>query len=278
MMLAPLDSAGHFDVDFARAGRPGTAWWKFSTLFAARRALVDGWAIGQAVRCAISKCEAYTVKEKLQLWNEYRFFLHPADLDAVRPAVPRMIADLSELLRSEIVRLEAVPLGAIEVRLLADTSGTIPQGRAQLACGLRADGVDVKRQDGETTMRFDTQGRAQNASSAGERTVPSSAVVIRGNGETLHLPDGETVVLGRSNDTDRRHLTVPGHTPRVSRSHLQVRIAGTNVTVTALPNAATSVNGRALVANETVQVAVTPDAPVELLLANEVRVELALSR
>jgi hypothetical protein len=281
-MLLPSDTSrpGLFDVDFARTPRRAARWWKFWSLFEEREPLVDGWAIGQAVRTALGQCRAYTVAGKLQVWNEYRFFLHPADLDLVRPAVPHMIKELGELIRDEIVRLEAHSLGRVEVRLLADGGRTLPQGRAQLACGLRADGEEVQRQDGERTLRFDAHGRGTFEDyKGGERTLPSSAVVLRGSGQVLHLLEGRTVMLGRAADPNPDdHLTVPGATARVSRRHVEVRVEGASVRLTGLPDAATVVDGRALGAEEVVQLTVTQGAPVVLLLANEVRLELALAR
>lgn len=281
-MLLPSDTSrpGLFDVDFAHAPRRTETWWKFWTLFEEREVLVDGWAIGQAVRSALGQCKAKTVGGKLQVWNEYRFFLHPADLDLLRPAVPHMIKELGELIRDEIARLEAHSLGRVEVRLLADGGRTLPQGRAQLACGLRADGEEVQRQDGERTLRFDAHGRGTFEDfKDGERTLPSSAVVLRGSGQVVHLPEGRTVMLGRAADPNPDdHLTVPGATVRVSRRHVEVRVEGASVRLTGLPDAATVVDGRALGAEEVVQLTVTQGAPVVLLLANEVRLELALAR
>jgi hypothetical protein len=281
-MLTPADTSrpGLFDVDFAQAPRRAEGWLKFWTLFEEREALVDGWAIGQAVRGALGQCKAKTVGGKLQIWNEYRFFLHPADFELLRPAVPHMIKELGELIRDEIARLEAHTLGRIEVRLLADGGRTLPQGRAQLACGLRADGEDVQRQDGERTLRFDAHGRGTFEDyKGGERTLPSSAVVLRGNGQDLHLPEGHTVALGRAREPNPPdHLTVPGATGRVSRRHVEVRVEGDTVTITGMPDAATTVNGRPLGAEDTTRLTLTQGAPVALVLAHEVRLELALAR
>lgn len=281
-MLLPSDTSrpGLFDVDFARTPRRAARWWKFWSLLEEREPLVDGWAIGQAVRTALGQCRAYTVGGKLQVWNEYRFFLHPADLDLLRPAVPHMIKELGELIRDEIARLEAHSLGRVEVRLLADGGRTLPQGRAQLACGLRADGEEVQRQDGERTLRFDAHGRGTFEDyNGGERTLPSSAVVLRGSGQVVHLPEGRAVMLGRAADPNPDdHLTVPGATARVSRRHVEVRVEGASVRLTGLPDAATVVDGRTLGAEEVLQLTLTQSAPVVLLLANEVRLELALAR
>jgi hypothetical protein len=282
-MLHAIDAArpGLFDVDFAHTPRRDEAWWRIWSLFEKREAVVDGWAIGQAVRHAIGRCNTFTVAGKRQVWNEYRLFLHPADLDRVRPAVSHMVGELGELIREEIARHEAHTIGRIEVRLLSDSSRTIPPGRAQLACGLRADGEEVRREDGETTLRFDSQGRAsvRDHGRSGEATLPSSAVVLRGGGQVVHLPEGRTVTLGRAAEPNPPdHLTVPGATRRVSRRHLEVHVDGAQVRVTALPDAATSVNGRPLSAAEVVAFTLAPGVPVPLVLANEVRVDLERAR
>jgi hypothetical protein len=279
-MITPLGSRqnGAFDVDFSKSPRQDDAWWKLWNIFRAPEAMVDGWAIGQAVLAALGTHRAAMPRGQRLVWNEYCFYLNPADFDLLRPAVPHMVQELGDILRERITEMNGHTVGRVEVRLVPETHQQVPSGRGQLTCALRADHEDVQRLDGERTIRFDAQGRGSvhDYRDGVEQTLPTSPVVLRGSGQQLHLPHRTTVTLGRApepNPSD--HLTVPGATPRVSRRHLELHIDGTEVRLTGLEHALTTVNGRPLPAGETLTLTVT--SPVVLVLANEVRLELALA-
>jgi hypothetical protein len=253
--------ADSFRVHFLNAPRPrvGLLSW-----FRPAPAVVDGWAIGQAVRAALRHCNVRTVRGSVQAWNEYRFFMAAADVDRLRPLRAVLDRDLADLLREIISDLGAETIGDVAVRLVAEEGGDVQPGEAILRVAFAAD--TAADAPGEITVRY----APKRPASAAPQTQRVGRARVRGPGGAVTLPDQERVVLGRAHDgASADHVALPGASGRVSRRHVALRYDGDALEVTREPGAnPVRLAGHALEPG----VAVRVPLPAQLVLGEDANV------
>jgi hypothetical protein len=263
-MLKP-ETPDRFLVDFAQTKRKGN--WK--RLFEPKAVVVvDAWAIGQAVVSALAVCPFKSATGRPQVWNEYRVFLSRADHDRLRPVEVTLQKDLAPLLYEELVRLEAVTVGALVVRLLVDDADEVEPGRGILHARHIPDTDATAVHAGEITVRLDKP----KATMSNNGTLPVGALILRTPAGELVLRGGRTV-LGRAHpDAGHDHQAIPGANGRINRRQLALKVEGGGVEVTREPDGnPVAVNGTPLAAGQSTVVAL----PAELLLSGELVVSVA---
>jgi hypothetical protein len=232
-MLKP-ESPDRFRVDFAHVKR-SSGWRK---VFEPRSVVVvDAWAIGQAVIAVLAACPFKSATGQPQVWNEFRVFLSRADHDRLRPIEASLQKDLGPLLYEELVRIIAVTVGALTVRLLVDDGDEVDAGSGILHARHMPDAEAPVPGAGEITVRLDKiKPAGPRLSPGGPGTVPVGAVVVRAPGGEVVLRSGARHVLGRAHpDAGADHVALPGATGRISRRQLAVRVDGDHLEVSREP-------------------------------------------
>jgi len=251
-----------FRVHFLNAPRPRAGLLAY---FRPAPTVVDGWAIGQAIKAALRHCHVRNVRGNVQAWNEYRFMAAP-DMERLRPLQAVLNRDLADLLRDIISDLGAETIGDVAVRLLTEEGGDARPGEAMLRVAFRADAVRTADAPGEITVRY----APQHAASAPAQTQRVGRARVRGPGGSITLPDRVRVVLGRAHDgAGDDHLPLPGASGRVSRRHVALLFDGDALEVTREPGAnPVRVAGRALDPGVPVRVPL----PTQLVLGEDANV------
>ncbi len=268
-MLKP-EAPDRFRVDFAQVRRK-SAWWK---VFEPRSVvIVDAWAIGQAVIAALASCPFKSATGQPQVWNDLRVFLSRPDHDRLRPIEASLQKDLGPMLYEELVRLDAVTVGALTVRLLVDDADEVEPGAGILHVRHVPDADAPTPGAGEITVRLDKLKTAGPVLSAGAGTVPVGAVVVRAPGGEVVLRSGARHVLGRAHpDAGTDHVAIPGATGRISRRQLAVRVDGEQLELAREPESnPVAVGGAPLAPGQVVR----EKLPVEILLSGEMKLVVA---
>jgi hypothetical protein len=265
------EAPDRFRVDFARVRRRGRWWQVFEPKGAP---VVDAWGIGQAAVAVLAACPFKSAAGQPQVWNELRVFLSRDDHDRLRPIEGSLHADLAPMLYEELVRMSAVTVGAVTVRLLVDDADEVEPGTAVVHARHTPDTDSRAPGQGEITVRLDKPATpAASPSPAG--TLPVGSVLLRAPGGDLVLRAGTRYVLGRSHaDAAPDHLALPGASGRINRRQLSVRVDGDHAEISREPGESNPVvvNGSALAPGEVTRTKL----PVELHLSGgELRVLLA---
>lgn len=270
-MIRPGDTPDTWTVDFSRVKRRKgggllAAWSRPAAV------LVDGWAIGQALASAMEECRYESVSGRPQVWNEYLLFLAAEDHDRLRPLEETLREEVLALLEARMLKLDAVAVGPITVRLLVDDDAAVPAGQGRLRARHNREVPAAAAVPGEITLR-DDRGRP---SQVGADTRRVGGAVLRMGDGVVALPDGARIVLGRADPAGGDdHRALPGATPRINRRHLWVRVTAGEAEVGRLDDAnPVSVAGQALAPGQSVRVAL----PAELVLSNEFRATLEAAR
>jgi len=272
-MLQPL-SPDRFRADFSKVKRKG-AWWKVFEPKAV--VVVDAWAIGQAVSAAMVTCPFKSATGQPQVWNEYRVFLSRVDHDRLRPIEASLQKDLGPILYEELVRIDAVTVGALTVRLLVDDADDVPPGGGVLHARHVPDPEAAPPGVGEITVRLDRQKPAgPSLSPAVVGTVPVGAAVLRSSAGEVVLRGGARHVLGRAHpDAGPDHVAIPGAGSRINRRQASVFVDGDLIDVSREPGDSNpvSVGGVPLAPGQSVQ----EKLPVEIVLSGG-EMKLSVSR
>lgn len=233
--MLKAEAPDRFRVDFAQVKRKG-GWWKVFEPKAV--VVVDGWAIGQAVVAALATCPFKSATGQPQVWNEFRVFLSRADHDRLRPIEASLQKDLGPMLYEELVRINAVTVGALTVRLLVDDADEVEPGAGILHARHVPDAQAPAPNAGEITVRLDKLKPAAPSLSAGAvGTVPVDAVVVRGPKGDIVLRSGARHVLGRAHpDAGADHVALPGASGRISRRQVALRVDGDHLEIAREPD------------------------------------------
>ncbi|MDP2316726.1 MAG: DUF3662 domain-containing protein [Pseudomonadota bacterium] len=266
--MLKAESPDRFRADFSKVKRKGAlwkgGWWN---VFEPRGAVVvDAWAIGQAVTTAMVTCPFKSATGQPQVWNEYRVFLARADHDRLRPVEASLQKDLGPMLYEELVRIEAVTVGALTVRLLVDDADELEPGRGVVHARHVPDAEAAAPGAGEITVRLDKLRPAPGLSAGGPGTVPVGAALLRAPSGEVVLRSGVRHVLGRAHpDAGADHVAIPGAGPRINRRQAGVRVDGEHVEVSREPGDSNpvSVGGAALAPGQSVR----EKLPVEIMLS-----------
>lgn len=267
-MLKP-EAPDRFRVSFAQVRRKGALW----TIFEPKGGVVvDAYAIGQAVVAALASCPFKSVTGQPQVWNEFRVFLSRADHDRLRPIEGSLQKDLGPMLYEELVRLDAVTVGALVVRLLVDDADEVEPGTGILHARHVPDAQAAAPGAGEITVRLDKL-KPATPLPAMAGTVPVGAIAVRGPGGEIVLRAGARHVLGRGHPgAPADHVAIPGASGKISRRQLALRAEGEQVEIAREPDSnPVSVGGAALAPGQSV----TVKLPVGLLLSGELELTVA---
>ncbi|MDP2306425.1 MAG: DUF3662 domain-containing protein [Pseudomonadota bacterium] len=283
-MLKPMlkaESPDRFRADFSKVKRKGSWLGAFAEVLGKAFepqpvVVVDAWAIGQAVTAAMVTCPFKSATGQPQVWNEYRVFLSRADHDRLRPIEQSLQKDLGPILYEELVRIDAVTVGALTVRLLVDDADEVEAGHGVLHARHVPDAQAAVPGAGEITVRLDKQkpagsGAAPGAlspslSAGGLGTVPVGAVILRAPTGDIVLRGSVRHVLGRAHPhAGSDHVAIPGAGPRINRRQVMVRVDGDHVEVSREPGDSNpvTVGGAALAPGQ----AVREKLPVEIVLS-----------
>lgn len=238
--MLKVEAPDRFRVDFSRVKR--ASGWR--ALFTQKNALVDAWAIGKSVNAALARCPFRSATGVPQVWNEYALFLAREDHDRLRPVESSLQRDLGPMLYEELVRLGAVTVGALVVRLLVDDADEVQPGSGILRVRHVPDAAAAPPGIGEMTVRLD---RVKQVSQADTQRV--SGAVLRTPGGDLPLAGGVRHAIGRAHpDAAPDHLALPGAGPRINRRQATICVEGDGVEVAREPGDTNpvSVAGRAL--------------------------------
>lgn len=239
--MLKAEAPDRFRADFSKVKRKG-GWFKafgetFGKAFEPRSVVVvDAWAIGQAVTAAMVMCPFKSATGQPQVWNEYRVFLSRADHDRLRPVEQSLQNDLGPMLYEELVRIDAVTVGALTVRLLVDDADEVEPGNGVIHARHMPDAQAAAPGAGEITVRLDKQkptgALPVSLSSGGFGTVPVGAVILRAPTGDLVLRGGTRHVLGRAHPhAGSDHVAIPGAGPRINRRQAGVLVDGDHVEV-----------------------------------------------
>jgi hypothetical protein len=256
-----------FRAHFLKAPRPNASLWdRFWAWLSGRGAALDGWAIGQAVKSTIGHCDTRSVSGAFQIWNEYRVFMAPQDLERLRPMEALLRRDLVEMLHRAITDLGAETIGDVEIRLVPDEGGQTSPGVGMVRVAFRAPDARPPEAAGDVTIRFKTK----DPPGASSPTLRVGYARVRGPGGSVELPDGVRIVLGRAHEgASADHRALPGAGSKVSRRHVALLSTGGELEVTREPSSnPVRVDGRALSDGQTVRARL----PVPLVLADDVHV------
>lgn len=262
------ETPDRFRVEFAQVRRKGT-WWKVFEPKAT--VVVDAYAIGQAVTAALATCPFKSAAGQPQVWNEYRVFLSRTDHDRLRPIEASLQQDLGPMLYEELMRLGAVTVGALTVRLLVDDADEVPAGTGMIHARHVPDSAATPAVNGEITVRLDKLKTPAPAPSAG--TLPVGAAILHAPGGELVLRGNVRYVLGRAHpDAESDHLAIPGATGRVNRRQLSLLVDGDQVEVGREPGESNpvAVGGAPLAPGQVVR----EKLPVDLTLSGELKLSV----
>lgn len=262
-ILLPGPREGTFAIDFARVRRPGSGLW--TSWVGGGAAIVDGYAIAQAVVEAMDRCPNLSPMGKPQPWNEYRVFLARADHDALRELEGSLAEQILPLLEQRRLEREAEPVGNFAVRLLVDDADRVVRGQGVLDPRHARRTQAAKPAQGEITIRAD---RATSSSSPSTRRVTGATLSTPGG--SVDLPVGVRVVLGRVGQGPH-HVALPGANDAISRAHAWVVLRADSVEVGRLPGAnPVSVEGTNLADGA----ATTVKLPAEIVFSRELRARI----
>ncbi|MES2638191.1 MAG: FhaA domain-containing protein [Myxococcota bacterium] len=266
--MLKAETPDRFRADFSKVKRKGD-WRK---VFEPKSVVVvDAWAIGRAVSAAMVTCPFKSATGQPQVWNEYRVFLSRADHDRLRPIEQSLQKDLGPILYEELVRIDAVTVGALTVRLLVDDADEVEPGNGVLHARHVPDAQAAVPGAGEITVRLDKQKpMGPSLSAGGPGTVPVGAAVLRAPTGDVVLRSGVRHVLGRAHpDAGGDHVAIPGAGPRINRRQAAVRVDNDHVEVTREPadSNPVAVGGAALAPGQTVR----EKLPVEIVLSGEMK-------
>lgn len=267
--MLKAEAPDRFRVAFAQARR-GAAWRR---LLEPRGGVVvvDGYAVGQAVVAALAACPFKSASGKPQVWNEFRVFLSREDHDRLRPIEASLQAELGPMLYEELMRLDAVTVGALVIRLLVDDGDEIEAGAGIVHARHVPDAEAATPGASEITVRLDKP--RPNAAATDVGTVPVGALVVRAPAGPVVLRSGAWHVLGRAHpEAAADHVAIPGASGKISRRQVAVRVEGDAVEIAREPESnPVAVGGAPLPPGQSV----TTRLPVELLLSNELLLVLA---
>lgn len=258
--MIKAEGPDRFRVEFGAVKR--SSGWK--RLFSRDVVVVDAFAIGKALIAAINACPMRTASGAPQVWNEFRLFLARPDHDRLRPLEHSLQRDLMPMLYEEMVRLNAVTVGGIVLRLLVDDAEEVEEGSGFLQVRYAAD-VDPGASAGEITVRLDKPMRPPEGPTPTAPVALADAVLRTPSGD-LHLASGVRYTLGRAHgDAGPDHIALPGASSRINRRQFSLRVEGGQVEVVREPGNSNPVqaNGQALGPGQGV---VLP-MPVELVLS-----------
>ncbi len=265
--MLTAEAPDRFRVNFAAVRRPG-GWRRMFEPKAV--VVVDAFAIGKAVNAAIALCPFKSATGVPQVWNEFRVFLARDDHDRLRPVEASLQKDLGPMLYEELVRLNAVTVGALVVRLLVDDGDEVDPGTGILHARHLPDTQVRTAGIGEITVRLDKltppAALPGSPSAAGLGTLPVGACVLRAPAGDVALRSGVRQVLGRAHpDAGADHVALPGAGARINRRQAALRIDGEDIEVSreAGDSNPVSVGGVALAPGQ----AVTQRLPVEIGLS-----------
>jgi hypothetical protein len=284
-MLKP-DGPDRFRVDFAELRREGG--WK--RLFGRGPVVVDAFALARAVIGALQSCPFRSATGAPQVWNEYRIFLSREDHDRLRPVESTLHRDLMPMLYEELVRLNAVTVGSLTIRLLVDDTDDVSVGTAILHVRHSPE-VEAAVGKGEITVRLDKANPGSVAPTLAPpgglpTLIPDSVppveyterigqtvAILRANGQNIPLQPGVRYVAGRGfPDAPADHLALPGAGAKINRRQLSIRMSDDLVEI-----------GREPGGSNPVMVAGTPLAPgqvvvtrlpVDIVLSGDLRVDI----
>ena len=276
-MIKPLDD-NRYAIDFSAVNRPGLN--VMQAIFGApKAALVDGFAVGQALREVLRDCKDRDVEGRLQVWNDFRLFLNRKDYDSLRRRAPALQHQLAPALEDEVLRLKATYIGTPVLRLHADESGDVEPGHGVLQVDWNAnaaDGPGAKPVIGEVTVRLDKIGAAKPEGAAGSKTLRAGSALLRHSKGTAQLVAGVTYIVGRGfPNSGPEHLAITGASPRISRRQLSLQVDENKpVTATVTREAGdsnpVSVNGQSLAPGQGLRV----QLPAEIVLSGELTLEI----
>ncbi len=277
-MLKP-DGADRFRVDFSQVQR-GKNFLR--NLFARGPVVVDAWAIGQAIIAALRRCPFRSPNGLPQVWNEYRIFLCREDHDRLRALERAFQQEVTPMLYEELVRTNAVTVGALCVRLLVDDNDEVRPGAAILHVKHTPDSETINPVAGEVTMRLDRSvGNLSPVPPQVESSAPriptiippedterleTAEAILQTGGATLPLLSGTRYVVGRAHPgAPPTHIALPNATPKINRCQISLLVEGDAVNV-----------GREPGNSNPVWVAGQPLAPGDILRA-KMPVDIVLS-
>lgn len=270
-MLKP-DGPDRFRIDFSQVRRD--AGWK--RILSRGPVVVDAFAIGKAVIAALQACPFRSATGAPQVWNEYRVFLARQDHDRLRPIESTLYRDLMPALYDELVRLNAVPIGALTIRLLVDDAEDVQPGTAILHVRHTPDAEAPTAAKGEITVRLDRPAPPPPAAREDRpppglpTLVPASvppnfeattrvelgSIILEGHGYTIPLQDGARYVVGRAHpDAPESHIALPNAGARINRRQFGLMLTGDSVEINREPGK-----------SNPVQVAAQPLAPGEVVV------------
>jgi hypothetical protein len=259
-ILSPGPREGSFAIDFGRVRRPGTGLWK--RLVGGTDAIVDGYAIAQAVLEAMERCPNLSPMGKAQPWNEFRVFLSREDHDALRELEGSLAEQVLPLLEQRRLEREAEPVGNFAIRLLVDDADSIARGQGVLDPRHARRISSTEPAQGEITIRADKTGSSRGAST---RRVAGAKLTTPGG--SVDIPVGVRVVLGRVSQGPN-HVALPGADDSISRAHAWVVVGADSIEVGRMAGAnPLSVEGTSLADGATTKA----NLPVELVFSRELR-------
>jgi len=277
-MIKP-DGADRFRVDFSLVKR--VPMWK--RIFARDPVIVDAYAIAQSIILALQRCPFRTASGAPQVWNEYRVFLSREDHDLLRPVESSLNRELMPMLYEEIVRMNAVTVGALMVRLLVDDGEDVRPGTALLHVCHTPDAESFTALQGEITVRQAIGAPAKPAvvEASPPTIVPTSfppqptltermevpIAIVETVGGNIELRPDTVYVVGRSHpDAPPEHLALPGAGPRINRRQFSIRLTGNEIEITRETTGANPVrvSENPLAPGQTF----TTKLPVEIVLSN----------
>jgi hypothetical protein len=267
-LLRPAGAPNCFKVDFGKVRRK--RGFRFSLEIGGPPApvVVDARAIGEAVSEALEACPTESVRGRRQPWNDYHLYLSAEDHDDVRRLEGRLVTDLVSLLEEKLLKLDADPVGPMNVRLLIDDAGRVTRGTAMLWGFHETALATTPKAHGEITIRFDkTVTNPSGTDRLGPRLISAAG--------DLSLPEGTRVVLGREDpEAGPEHRALPGADGKINRRQLSIRVIGEQAEIGREAGAnPVTVGGAALAAGANTVVAL----PVDIELSNG-RLRLTLRR
>lgn len=260
-----------FDLDFSKIKRKKAFRFRLELGGPPEPVVVDGRAIGEAIGAAMTECPFESVRGRRQPWNDYHLYLCAEDHDDVRRLEGRLLTDLQDMLNERLLKLDADPVGPMNVRILVDDAGSVHRGHGRLWAFHEVAIPNTPKVQGEITIRFDKPVALDTAAGGTDRL----GVRLRGPAGEIPLPDGQKVWLGRADSNPQPdHRAIPGADSKINRRQLWVRVIGDQAEIGRDTNAnPVSVGGTALAGGGSTVCAL----PVELDLSNG-RMKLTLSR
>lgn len=273
-MIRQLDP-NRYAIDFALVKRPYKGI--LASVFAPPKVVeVDAFAVGQTLRAVLKHCSNLDVEGRLQVWNDFRLFLHRRDYEQLRRKAPTLQHQLGPALEDEVLRLKATYLGTPVLRLHVDEGGEVEMGHGVLKVDWNADEKITASTAGEVTVRLDKVVAGGTPALGGAKTERAGSAVLKHPTGTIPLVAGLRYVLGRACPSPGpEHIAIPGATGRINKRQVSVEIETEKphtAIVTRAPGESNPVvvGGQSLVPGQAVKVPL----PVELVLSGELKLEL----